>query len=220
MKRFLIVDNNIIYRSSLSEIIYTLSTDNVVFEIETLKKAVEFSEKYQEINILIVSAFDFTEHELTMIESMKEHNTNIKLLAIINNCTSDNVDKLMQVGFHGIVSHLSNHSNMKAAITSVINGEEFVCDSTLRRNVDEITSSTENHNCVNKTKSSLTSRQKQVLDYIVKGYANKLIAYELGVSEGTIKLHVSSILRALKVTNRTEAAMRAGQMMNSNVRYV
>ena len=214
MRRFLIVDNNIIYRSSLSEIIYTLSSNNVVFEIETLEKAVEISEKYQEINILIVSSFEFKDSELTLIESMKDNNPNIRLLAIINNCTTENVEKLINVGFLGVVSHLSNHSNMKAAISSVINGEQFVCDSTMRRNVDEMADNAQHNGQLSKTKSRLTSRQQQVLDYIVKGYANKLIAYELGVSEGTVKLHVSSILRALKVTNRTEAAMRAGQLMN------
>ena len=54
----------------------------------------------------------------------------------------------------------------------------------------------------------LTKRQKQVMQCILQGQANKQIAWQLGISEGTIKLHVSSILRALNATNRTEAALR------------
>ena len=50
-----------------------------------------------------------------------------------------------------------------------------------------------------------TSRQIEVLECLKNGKSNKLIGYELGITEGTVKLHVSSILEKLKVNNRSEA---------------
>lgn len=57
----------------------------------------------------------------------------------------------------------------------------------------------------------LTERQRDVLRLIAIGKANKQIAYELGVSVGTVKIHVSGILAALGATNRTEALVLARQ---------
>lgn len=55
----------------------------------------------------------------------------------------------------------------------------------------------------------LTNRESEVLELLAKGLANKQIAVALGISEHTVKFHVSSIYTKLNVTNRTEA-VRAG----------
>lgn len=55
----------------------------------------------------------------------------------------------------------------------------------------------------------LTDRESEVIGLLAKGLANKQIAIALGISEHTVKFHVSSIYTKLNVTNRTEA-VRAG----------
>lgn len=57
--------------------------------------------------------------------------------------------------------------------------------------------------------SPLTPREIEILDYIARGYLNKQIAIELGISEQTIKNHVTSILRKLNANARTEAVVLA-----------
>ena len=52
----------------------------------------------------------------------------------------------------------------------------------------------------------LTSRELQVLNFIAKGFANKQIAIELGISENTVKGHISNILSKLHLADRTQAA--------------
>lgn len=54
----------------------------------------------------------------------------------------------------------------------------------------------------------LTERETEVLELLAEGMANKQIAYQLGISEHTIKFHVSSIYTKLAVSNRTEAVRR------------
>lgn len=58
----------------------------------------------------------------------------------------------------------------------------------------------------------LTERQADVLYELLKGHPNKIIARELGIEESTVKIHVNAVLRALKVTNRTQAVIAAGSM--------
>lgn len=55
----------------------------------------------------------------------------------------------------------------------------------------------------------LTHRQLEVLKLLLQGRPNKIIARELDLSEGTVKIHVAAIFKALGVTNRTEAAVAA-----------
>jgi DNA-binding NarL/FixJ family response regulator len=57
--------------------------------------------------------------------------------------------------------------------------------------------------------SGLTPRQSDVLRRLMRGWPNKLIARELGLTEGTVKIHIAAILRVLQVHNRTEAVVRA-----------
>lgn len=58
----------------------------------------------------------------------------------------------------------------------------------------------------------LTPRQRDVLRALSRGQPNKLIARELGLTEGTVKIHIAAILRALQARNRTEALVRAREL--------
>lgn len=57
--------------------------------------------------------------------------------------------------------------------------------------------------------AGLTPRQFDVLQGLLRGLPNKLIARELGLTDGTVKMHIAAILRALQARNRTEAVVRA-----------
>jgi DNA-binding NarL/FixJ family response regulator len=60
--------------------------------------------------------------------------------------------------------------------------------------------------------AGLTPRQLAVLQRLLQGLPNKLIGRELGLTEGTVKIHIAAILRALRVRNRTEAVVRAREL--------
>jgi DNA-binding NarL/FixJ family response regulator len=62
----------------------------------------------------------------------------------------------------------------------------------------------------------LSPRQADVLSYLLKGLPNKLIAREMGVSVETVKDHVAAVLRALKVSSRTQAVLAIGQMTQAS----
>ena len=58
----------------------------------------------------------------------------------------------------------------------------------------------------------LTERQLEVLGLMMQGKSNKVISHMLNMAEPTVKNHVTAILKALKVTNRTEAVIKVGRM--------
>jgi NarL family two-component system response regulator YdfI len=59
------------------------------------------------------------------------------------------------------------------------------------------------------TSSELTQREREVLTYAARGFSNKQIGATLGISSRTVQVHLQSIYQKLRVTNRTEAALRA-----------
>ena len=60
--------------------------------------------------------------------------------------------------------------------------------------------------------NQLTNRQLEILKRIVLGHSNKMIAYEFNIKEQTVKIHINSIFKELKVSNRTQAAFKATQL--------
>jgi DNA-binding NarL/FixJ family response regulator len=58
----------------------------------------------------------------------------------------------------------------------------------------------------------LTQRQREVFTLLAQGKSNKIIARELGLSEGTVKTHISTAFRVLNVNNRTQALCKASQL--------
>ncbi len=60
--------------------------------------------------------------------------------------------------------------------------------------------------------AELTPREQEILKHLAEGQSNKVIARNLGISDGTVKLHVKAILRKLGVHSRVEAAVMAVQL--------
>jgi len=60
--------------------------------------------------------------------------------------------------------------------------------------------------------AGLTPRQMDVLRQLMRGQPNKLIARDLRLTEGTVKIHIAAILRVLQARNRTEAVVRAREL--------
>lgn len=64
---------------------------------------------------------------------------------------------------------------------------------------------------------SLTAKQLAVVEAIRRGKANKVIAYELNMCESTVKVHVRTIMRKLKATNRTQVAYIANELLRDQI---
>ena len=58
----------------------------------------------------------------------------------------------------------------------------------------------------------ITKRELELLEKVQRGLQNKLIAFELGISESTVKVHMRNLMRKLKARNRTEVVFLANQL--------
>lgn len=127
------------------------------------------------------------------------------------------VQKTIEIGVAGYVPKSSSNDLMLSAIHLVLAGGVYIPKELL----DEAAISSELSQEFQKLKDlstpqppkskdkKLTPRQIDVIRGIAKGLPNKLIAYELGLTEGTVKVHMTVILKTLGVLNRTAAVIEA-----------
>ena len=121
--------------------------------------------------------------------------------------------KALDVGASGFISKSGNAEVMLSALRLILAGGIYVPPDMLKPRPDtdpraqEIVA--ESSGATGPQTPVLTARQRQVLEKLGQGKSNKQIARELDLSENTVKIHVTGILRALGVDNRTQAAVIA-----------
>jgi DNA-binding NarL/FixJ family response regulator len=121
---------------------------------------------------------------------------------------TEDIQKLLSAGALGYITKASSTEVILGALRLVLAGGLYVPPSLLERGN---TGGGMVSNDINAA-YSLTSRQIEVLRELAKGRSNKQIAGALNVTEGTVKIHLASIFRILKVSNRTEAVLVAQKM--------
>ena len=110
-------------------------------------------------------------------------------------------------GALGFIPKSADSDTIGEAIGTVLEGERWAPAEAM--NVPAI--GRDEHEIAQRLRD-LTPQQFRVLQMLGVGRLNKQIAYDLGVSEATIKAHVTAILRKLGVTNRTQAVLMAGRL--------
>src|SRR5215471_4730791 len=110
------------------------------------------------------------------------------------------VSRALGHGVRGYLSSSMSVTEIASAIRFLLEGGTFVPPSVLNGMTAERPASPKGK-CGNE---QFPPRQLQVLELLHQGKQNKIIAYELGMTEGTVKVHVRMIMKKLKATNRTE----------------
>ncbi len=124
-------------------------------------------------------------------------------LVVLSACEeSEVVHRLLDAGVRGFISKSDSSEIMLAALQLVLQGGVYVPPLLLRPKSEA--SQVQLHG-----NGALTARQLEVLDLLGTGSSNKLIARQLGISEGTVKIHLAAIFRVLGARNRAEAVAKA-----------
>ena len=117
--------------------------------------------------------------------------------------------KAIDYGASGFIPKSAPLEVISEAISAVLEGEEWLPQE-ISDSLDDLV--TEEDQQIAAALASLTPQQFRVLTMLTEGLLNKQIAYELGVSEATIKAHVTAILRKLGVHSRTQAVIAAQRL--------
>jgi two-component system NarL family response regulator len=117
-----------------------------------------------------------------------------RILALTAHDREAEIRRAIEAGIHGYLLLGGSLSELIEGVTTVANGVRYLCRAVAQRMADSL------------SHASLTSREMEVLRFVVAGESNKAIARHLHVEVGTVKSHLSAILAKLGATSRTQAA--------------
>jgi len=139
---------------------------------------------------------------------LRTHFPSVPVVVVSGNEQASVIHRAMHFGASGFIPKSSSMSTIAQAIQLVLDGGQWVPDDVPEadQQVDAQDSQFADQ------LASLTPQQFKVMVMLTEGLLNKQIAYELNVSEATIKAHVTAILRKLGVYSRTQAVIAAGRL--------
>ena len=204
----LITDEQSLFRDGLSLRLKQINQDIAILQSSNLVDMLIILSKEPDIDILIVD-IDLAElNAAEIINKIKNLAPNTKIVAISSSEDTRNIKKILSCGVKGYIPKRSDSNILSGALKLILDGGTYIPPAMLDNGIDYNGSS----HISNPLKKNLTNRQSQVLDLIAQGKSNKQIAYDMGVSEATVKLHINALLRSLKVNNRTQAVITAQKM--------
>ena len=151
----------------------------------------------------------------SLLESLVGKCPEMKILVVSGVQDQRSVMRVLQLGAAGFVPKSMESENLVSAIRFVLSGGVYIPNDLL----DDSTRGAQMLGLPERGRDAfgqpsavriqLTERQEQVLQLLARGAPIKIICRELGLSEGTVKTHVTAIYRAFGASNRTEALLAA-----------
>lgn len=197
--RILIVDDHALIREGISLMIHAVRPDAEIVQ------AVSCSEG---IAAAASGPFDLALVDLQLpdqpgffaLETLKREHPELPIAVVSGLEDRDTVIRALEVGAKAFIPKSADASKIQEAVDALLSGRVYLPES-LTGSVQIDASA---HSCP-EPDWGLTDRQLEVLSLVVAGLSNKLIARRLGIAESTVKIHVSAVLRAFRVTSRTQA---------------
>jgi two-component system, NarL family, nitrate/nitrite response regulator NarL len=204
--RVLIIDDHTLFRSGLEELLVRRGIE-VVGTVGDGEEGCALAEKLAP-DVILLDVRMPGMSGLTVLERLKDSGVRTPVLMLTTSTEDRDLVAALRAGAQGyllkdlepdeLIESLGKimagecviAQEMTGVLARVVQGEEPITDSDTRF-------------------AELTPREMEILCHLAEGQSNKVIARELGISNGTVKLHVRAILRKLKVRSRVEAAVLA-----------
>ena len=204
--KILISDDHALFRDGLSMRLEQIAPDAVILQAASYSQVFKILRDENDIDMIIldVEMQDMPWQEA--LNDIKMGNPNATIVVISASEDSRTIRMILSTGVKGYIPKRSDIKVLNNALKLILDGGTYIpptlIDSTPMNNLSGKSAGIK----------TLTTRQSQVLDLIAQGKSNKQIAYDMGVSESTVKLHINALLRSLHVSNRTQAVVTAQKM--------
>ena len=205
----LIADDHELIREGIRLSLLDLNQTGDIFEAEN-EQEVETLLESENIDVLLLDLVLPNGKSFKLLESAISKYPDMKVAMLTASEDVNDVRKCMDYGASAFITKTSGKNNLVNALRLVVAGGVYISPEL----IDKINESQENDakNSEDEQRvNSLTNRQKEVLELVCEGSSNKEIANLLGLSDNTVKIHVTAILRSLDVSNRTQAVLFANK---------
>src|SRR5690554_976054 len=194
--KILIIDPQFITRTGLIHLITAQPGSIAIYEATTMAIARDYLESGETID-LIFTELDLPDCDHRYIaNTLKQSAPESHIVLFTWRDASGDVQPALFQGAQSYLCKNSSAEEVKLAIHGLLQNKPYLPD------VRSMGS-----NAPSEAERKLSPRQREIMQLLAQGLSNKEIASILGITEGTIRVHLSAIFKAIKVSNRTEATL-------------
>ena len=205
LQSILIIDDHPLFRKGLTQLIQSAAEFKIVGEASCGNEGIKLALALHPDMILL----DLNMKDMSGIDVLKTLKATDMDARIIMLTVSDNADDLaaaIRAGADGYLLKDMEPEDLLDNIRAGAMGKMTLNDKLTGMLVRALN---EGSKPKSKSEAGLTDQEEKILQLISTGKSNKLIAFDLGITEGTVKVHVKHILKKLNLKSRVEAALWA-----------
>lgn len=210
--KILLADDHPLFREGVKPVLLKLDRRVTLIEAHDYPSAFTAMHKAKEVDLALLDLYMPGMSGLDGVTRFRAAFPDIPVVVLSASEQVEDIQKLLAAGALGYITKASPSDVILDALQQVLAGGIYVPPSLIELPAEEEAPRPLNNN------QALTARQLQVLREMAKGLSNRQIGEVLQVTEGTVKLHVTSIFRLLRVNNRTEAVLVIQKMGLHNLK--
>jgi len=205
--KIIIADDHPLFRGALRQAVGGMEGSQEIVEAGDFEAARQAAAAHGEADLMLLDLAMPGVSGFSGLMSLRAEFANLPIVIVSATDDATTVRRALQLGASGFISKSSGIDEIRRSIQLVLEGDIATPPSyqTGQEQDPDVV------NLIGRLRT-LTPQQSRVLGMLGEGLLNKQIAYELGVSEATIKAHVSAILLKLKVDSRTQAVIQLGKI--------
>ncbi len=211
--KVLLVDDHSLITDAVSALLQDIDPDVEIHTGATAPEAMQLVEQHPDADLLLLVLGVPGATGTSLLEAIVAQVPDLKILVLSGMQDQRSVMRTLQLGAAGFVPKSMATDKLLSAIKFVMSGGFYIPADLLEEAQRLGPLSGPPQRVQNATmgaaRIALTERQEQVLQLLARGAPIKIICRELGLSEGTVKTHVTAIYRAFGASNRTEALLAA-----------
>lgn len=204
----LIADDHPLFRDALRQVVRATLPDHAISEADTFDAAMVAAAGDQ-LDLILLDINMPGMNGFAGLISLRNHVPATPVVVVSADEARETVSQAMALGASGFIPKSLEREQMVAALHMVMNGEVYVPAPGSGSHAPAGSAEAR----FREGYETLTAQQRKVLEMLVAGKSNKVIAYELDVTESTVKAHVTAILRKLRVHSRTQAVLNASRLL-------
>jgi DNA-binding NarL/FixJ family response regulator len=205
--RLVIADDHPLFRGALREAVTGLFEHVDIAEAGTFNEAAELLERGSDVDLVLLDLTMPGVRGFSGLMYLRAQYPGVPVIVVSANDDPAVIRRCMEFGASGFIPKTLGTEAMRAAISRILGGGVWTPP-----DVDLAAGSDAETAALMARMATLTPQQVRVLMMLSEGLLNKQIAYQLGVSEATVKAHVSAILQKLGVESRTQAVIAAAKI--------
>jgi DNA-binding NarL/FixJ family response regulator len=206
MLKILVVEDHTLVREGLVRLLAQLAREVVVRECGDFEAAAALLAEEDEFDLVLLDLALPGIDGFAALDILRRDYPAIPVAVVSAFDDQPTVTRVMNLGASGFIPKAFSGEALLRAVRAILDGELFYPTSiVIGARLDNMTAVPPGAAGVHPAEIGLTDRQAQVLALMVRGLSNREIAEQLGLSEGTVKIHATAIFKALGVGSRTQA---------------